>query len=292
MRTAVFCASLLFVLVLAACGSDNPGAAAGTAEPTPDQPPPPQLYEGDGMVLEQRDGPDAHGAELCLGGLRMSLPPQCGGIPLANWDWAAVGAEESRGGTTWGGYHVVGRYDGKTFTVVETGPSADRYEDLYRYENPCPAPEGGWRVADPEHSTQNDVGPAQAYATKQPDYVISFVDHLQPAREEFGPVVFVAAFTGDVERHEAEIRKRWNGPLCVVARDVPTEQELERIRTEVENRLPELGLELLGSGTGGFEPAVIIEVVVDVDGRAQALVDEEYGPGIVRFVPALRPVQE
>ena len=244
------------------------------------------------MVLERRDGPDADGAKLCLGGVRLSLPPQCAGIPVANWDWAAVGAEESRGGTTWGDYHVVGTYDGEVFTVIRAEAPARSFEDPYRYELPCPEPEGGWVAPDPPHNTQNDVAGARAYAGRQPDHVSSWVEHLEPEREEFGPVVFVAVFTGDAERHEAELRKVWSGPLCVVGRDLPTERELARIRSEVEARLPELGLELLGSGTGGFEPAVIIEVVVDVDGRAQALVDREYGPGIVRFVPALRPVQE
>jgi hypothetical protein len=46
-------------------------------------------------------------------------------------------------------------------------------------------------------------------------------------------VIVNAVFTGDAELHEAEIRKVWDGPLCVVARDVPTARELARIRKEV-----------------------------------------------------------
>ena len=85
--------------------------------------------------------------------------------------------------------------------------------------------------------------------------------------------------------------KRW-GPQRIGAEvDAESAKELARIRAEVEGRLPELGLVFLGSGTGGFPPTIYIDVLVDVDGRAQALVNEEYGSGIVRFLPALRPVR-
>ena len=59
--------------------------------------------------------------------------------------------------------------------------------------------------SEPQHAGY--VGPAQAYAKRQPDYVISWVDHLDEERQEFSPVVYVAAFTGDRERHEAQIRE-------------------------------------------------------------------------------------
>ena len=238
------------------------------------------------MVVEADDGP-----MLCVGAIRAILPPQCGNVPLENWDWGAVAGEQSMSGTTWGDYRVVGTFDGETFTVTETGPTDySEDDDIYRYDNPCPEPEGGWVVPSTGRSTQDDVGRPEAYARRQPDYVISWVDHLDEERQELSPVIYVAVFTGDRERHEAEIRKVWSGPLCVVERDLPTAEELERIRAEVEGRLHELGLVFLGSGTGGFEPTISIEVLIDVEGRAQALADEEYGPGIVRFLPALRPV--
>jgi hypothetical protein len=295
MRPLLLAAALLSGALAAGCGAGEPGSLGGStgAEPPPatlPAPDPDELLEGNGMVLDAGEGP-----ALCLGAVADSLPPQCAGIPIAGWDWAAVDDEQTSNGATWGDYHVVGTYDGEVFTVSDIGPRVlEDSEEPYRAENPCPEPAGGWEVIDPAQSTQEDIAPAYAYATEQPDYVTAFIEHLvEPTveNEGAGPVVFVAAFTGDVERHEAEIRKRWTGPLCVVARDVPTEQELERIRAEVENRLPELGLEFLGSGTGGFEPTVLIEVVADPDGRAQALVDEEYGAGVVRFAPALTPVE-
>ena len=81
-------------------------------------------------------------------------------------------------GTTWGEYHVVGTYDGEVFTVTETGPPTARTKRSTCYDNPCPEPEGGWVVRDPDRSTQDHVGPAQAYAKRQPGYVISWVDQI------------------------------------------------------------------------------------------------------------------
>jgi hypothetical protein len=284
----------LAVFWVSACGSGDPGAVGGSTSAAEEPPPtvstqgPKPLYEADAIVLEDGE----HGPMLCLGAIRMSLPPHCGDVPIADWDWRVVQGEELMAGTIWGGYHVVGTFDGEVFTVTEVGQFENVHEpDPYVSEIPCYEPEGGWKVSDPEHNTQEDADRAHAYARAQPDYAISWNDHLDEDLEEFGPVVFVAVFTGQADRHEAEIRKVWNGPLCVVERDVPPAQELARIRKQVESRLPDLGLRLLGSGTGGFPPAIFIEVVADVDGRAQEQVDREYGPGVVRFLPALRPVE-
>jgi hypothetical protein len=296
MRGLLLAVLALAALAASACGAGEPGAAGVSTSRSDEQPPeavpapdPSQVYEGSGTVLEAAE---EHGPELCLGAILTSLPPQCSGVPIANWDWKAVEGERSRSGTTWGDYHVVGTYDGEVFTVTEVGPPAyQEWEDIYRYETPCPEPEGGWVVPDPAHNTQEETRRAHAYARAQADYVISWNDHLEDELQEFGPVVLVAVFTGDAERHDAEIRKVWDGPLCLVARDLPTARELARIRKEVENRLPDLGLELLGSGIGGFPPTIFVDIVADEGGRAQAVIDDEYGPGIVRFVPALRPVQ-
>jgi hypothetical protein len=154
--------------------------------------------------------------------------------------------------------------------------------------SPCLEPEGGWTGL--EHATQDDDDQAVAYARSQPDYVTSWGTHLDPAAAEFSPVVLNVVFTGDGERHEAEIRKVWAGPLCVVERDVPTARELRGIRKEVEASLDELGLRMEWSAGPAVEPVVEIGVVVDVGGQAQAALDARYGPGVVRLIPALKPV--
>jgi hypothetical protein len=271
-------------LLLSACGASTPPDAPAPAVPKP-KPDPDQLYEANGMVLEDR----THGPMLCLGAVLESLPPQCGDVPIAGWDWQAVQGEETVGGTTWGSYHVVGKYDGETFTVTDVEPSENGLAETDPdFTSPCPEPPDGWPGLD--QATQNDDTAAHAYARSQPDYVTSWVTHLQPEKLEFGPVIVNVVFTGDAERHEEEIRKVWGGPLCVIERDVPSARELARIRKEVEAGLDELGLRMLWSDTSGVEPVIEIGVVVDVNGAAQSELDARYGPGVVRIVPALKPL--
>jgi hypothetical protein len=47
---------------------------------------------------------------------------------------------------------------------------------------------------------------------------------------------------------------------------------------------------MLWSSGPGVEPVVEVGVVVDAEGRAQAALDDRYGGGVVRLVPALTPV--
>jgi len=70
---------------------------------------------GQGMVL----GDGADGAQLCLGAVAESAPPQCAGIPLAEWSWDGLDGFETTGGVKWGSYAVQGTYDGTTFTVTQ-----------------------------------------------------------------------------------------------------------------------------------------------------------------------------
>ena len=286
--------ALVGCLLLSGCGAEREGArgtSTASSDPAPAPPTatpePEELYEADATVLES----EQHGPMLCLGGILLSLPPQCGSVPVANWDWDAVEGEESLNGTTWGVYHVVGTYDGESFTVVQTGQhEGESWRPEPVYQSPCPEPAGGW-VADPDHHTQEQDSRAHTYARSRPDYVISFVDHLDEELHEFSPVVFVAVFTGDRERHESEIRKVWDGPLCVVERDAPTDRELRRIRREAEASLAGLELEMLGSSTGGVPPQVEIEVVADPGGAGQDALDARFGVGLVELLPALRPVE-
>ena len=295
----------LLLLVLGACGAGEPGTSQAVAPPASTSAPA-RAYAADTLVLEQRAGPGTgagghpeHGPMLCLGGVAQSYPPQCGEVPITNWDWDAVEGEEKASGASWGRYHVVGTYDGETFTVTKVAPYEDHPPTFWSevdFTSPCQEPEGGWVAPDSEQALQQHASAANGYAQRQPDVVTSWVTHIAPdnldgAVDEFDPVIFNAVFTGDLERHEAEIRKRWPGPLCVVEGEGPTKRELNRIRTKAEAYLTdELGLHMLGSGTGGVEPVIEIGVVADPEGRAQAAVDARW-PGVVRLFPALRPVE-
>src|SRR5687768_15458670 len=148
MRTLVPAAALFLALLCAACGSGEPGAVGGSTGATDDAPPPTvpapdpgQLYEADGTVLEN----ESHGPELCLGGVALSLPPQCGGVSLANWDWDAVDGAQSGSGTTWGEFHVVGTYVDGVLTVTEVGPADPDgvdagYGTVRSFTSCCPEP--------------------------------------------------------------------------------------------------------------------------------------------------------
>jgi hypothetical protein len=291
MRKVVSVGLAALALLLAACGTQEQtvgGAGTSTTDSPPlTEPDPAPLYEANAMVLEAGD----RGPILCLGAVLTSLPPQCGDVPLAGWDWRSVKGEETAGDTTWGSYHVVGRYDGDSFAVTTVGPYEDDPSSFGTdpdLSSPCPEPDGGWSGLD--HATQEDAHSVAAYARSQTDYVTSWVTQLKPAKAEFGPVVVNVLFTGDRERHEADIRKFWGGPLCVVTRDVPTARELAQVRKEAEASLPELGLQMLWSSGPDVEPVIEIGVVADPGGQGQAAFDARFGPGLVRVIPALRPV--
>ncbi len=271
MRSLLVLASL--ALALAACGAESGPEPDREAAATP--PPADTLYEANTTVLEAgRAGP-----KLCLGGVRLSLPPQCGDVSVAGWSWDAVAGEESIGGTTWGEFDVVGTFDRDTFALVEAGPvrpDVGPSADDASSEPPCPEPEGGWIVTNPETTTQEHVRLAEAYARREREYVASWVHHLQDPSEleaeeyeEDIPVVYVAIFTAAAERHEGALRERWEGPLCVVERELPSAREASRIRTQAEASLEELGLQMLWSDEGGLAEAATIGVVADPGARAR-----------------------
>ena len=111
-------AATIAVLTLAACAASPASDGSSTDDrPTalPTSIPAPGQVSAQGTVL-QKDGDDA---QLCLGAVAESYPPQCTGLPIAGWDWDAVDGEEAASGVTWGAYAVWGTWDGATFTLDE-----------------------------------------------------------------------------------------------------------------------------------------------------------------------------
>jgi hypothetical protein len=70
---------------------------------------------GQGTVLQL----DGEPAELCLGAVAESYPPQCSGPEIIGWDWESVDGEESASSVTWGTYAVQGTWDGEQLTVTQ-----------------------------------------------------------------------------------------------------------------------------------------------------------------------------
>ena len=245
---------------------------------------------------------DGEGAELCLGGVADSLPPQCGGPRLLGWNWSDHrGDFEDVSGTRWGSFVVIGTFDGTNMTPTEVVPAAEwddpgtvRATDR-DFTSPCPVPEGGWQPIDPatttERTKQQAVRTAQALAT----YGELWVDQsINPAYGDpiTGPegemsmndprlLVLNVRVTDNLAQAEAAIREVWGGALCVsLARF--TDRELARIQRAM-NDVP--GITYSGRGDGRVEVGVTYD-----DGSLQAQVDREYGEGAVLIDSALRPV--
>lgn len=254
-----------------------------------------QRYTSTATVLESPD----HGPQLCLGGVNESLPPQCGGPDITNWDWSEV-ESDSESGTTWGIYTVVGTYDGTAFTLTEpaqppSAPNAGPPSDL---GTPCEEPDGGWAVVDEATATEAAMNEAIAYANEQSDFAGVWLD--QSINEELSnasddeiegiandptKLVLNVSFTGDVEQHEARLREVWGGALCVV-RAEHTEAELRDIQQELHEEYDGL----LSSGVETQAGRVMVSVIVD-DGSLQAELDDRYGEGVVEVGSALQPVE-
>lgn len=121
----------------ASFGSTLPGAPAGDVI-------------GQGTVIDTGSG-----AELCLGAVGESYPPQCSGIPIAGWSWDGLDGAESAGDTAWGSYAVQGGYDGKTLTLTQPPILLALYDPMMR-EDPTDGRAG--------KATDDDVDAVQATA--------------------------------------------------------------------------------------------------------------------------------
>jgi len=278
-------------LLLVGCATDASGGRT-PAKPTSAQE---QRYRATATVLQNRD----HGPELCLGFVADSFPPLCGGLPITNWRWDQVEGEQVADGTTWGTYRLVGTYDGARFTVVRSevpsptsGPSApEGFKDEFRPA--CPEPAGGWEVPDPSRRSERSLGPVTRAARAQPDFAGMWISHLAPmdhnVAEDAGEFVLNVAFTGDPARHQAQLRPRWGGRLCVT-RQQRSYRELLRIQHELQGSAgKELGLRVLGTSIDEYANAVDLQVVV-LEEQPRAALEARYGAGAVQATAALNPL--
>ena len=245
--------------------------------------PPVERYGGNGTVLQS----PAAAAELCLGAVAESLPPQCSGIPITNWDWDSVANEELASGVTWGSYHVVGTYDGRSFTVLEVDdPAATPDDSGVRFAAPCPEPEGGWVATDPTRVSDDDRQAAVRAAESEPDHAATWIDDLDPLRDsESGRYVLVLAFTGDLDAHREDIDRLWGGPLCVWEFG-RTFRELRSIQSQLGEIAHELGIEMLWSSIDVSRNQVELGVVITAP-ELEATLASRFGAGAVRIEPAL-----
>ncbi|HZD67418.1 MAG TPA: hypothetical protein VFA45_00410 [Actinomycetes bacterium] len=278
-------------LLLAGCATGAAGGGVPAQTSGPEEP----RYQGTGTVLQN----SRHGPELCLGGIAASLPPECDGLPITNWRWDQVEGEQTVSGTTWGAYRVVGTYDGTSFTVIRAelappAPPPDREEQFEAEpKSPCPEPEGGWSLPDPSRRSERYLGPVTRTARAQPDFAGLWLSYLEPmggdVAENPGEFVLNVAFTGELARHQAQLRPLWGGRLCVT-RQQRTYRELLRIQRELQGAAStQLGLRVLTTGIDEYANAVGLRAVV-LDTRAREAIDARYGAGAVKATAALTPV--
>jgi len=240
---------------------------------------PPAEVEADNTVLQDA----THGPELCFLVLT-SLPPKCGDVPIANWDWAQVDGEQTVGGTTWGDYHVVGHYDGRNLTLTQRpGPARPHLGtvdptspfSLDRLATPpCPTPPGGWQVVDP---SKVGLDAYQAFADgvkAQPDFAGMWQNRGGPPLAG----LYTVAFSGDLARHEAEIRRVWGGPVCITHHDhsvADLSAVLDRI--ERDARAGTLGLSLSSSTVDEVGDGLLLVFDWAPVPETTAMIEDRYG---------------
>jgi hypothetical protein len=280
----------IFLLLLSACAARDPDPGQpGQAAQGPEQ-----RYETTATVLESPD----HGPELCLGFVGDSFPPQCGGLPIPNWRWTQVQGEESRIGTTWGAYHLVGTYVGASFTLIAADraapvpPPSPAEQSKDALKTPCPEPAGGWPVSDPAKASRQEMDAARRVAAAQPDFAGLWLSSLEPIAnnlaEDPGEVVLNVAFTGDLQQHATELRRRWGGRLCVT-RHQRTMAQLRRIQRELTGAAGKhLGLRVLSSVPSNDHNVLDLHVVA-LNAQTRQAIQERYG-GAVHATAALTPV--
>lgn len=167
--------ALALALSLTSCsGDDGPvvasdpaggGAPAEAPQPPDVVPSAPGAVSSRGLatVIDTGDG-----AELCLGAVAESYPPQCSGPGVPAWDWADQrGMFEQQGAVRWGTFAVTGTWDGSSFGVTGAIPGA-----LYDAVMPVPVELPEPRV---DHSAEELQAISQDLSTL-PGYQGSSVD--------------------------------------------------------------------------------------------------------------------
>ena len=297
MRSSTLAAfGLPLAVLLVACGEQAEPDSAGTSVSTSASPTEtgseavalvPDGYDGRfrfvGTVLESPD----HGPQLCSF-VAYSYPPQCGGPDVVGWSWEGLGAE-SVNGTTWGSYLVVGTWEGERLHLTEPARADDgktghqEAADTPDFTSPCPPPEGGWRPVDPARTTTDTFERVSAVAAAEPDFAGFWIDQPPNGNNEPTRVIVNVRFTGDLERHERELREVWGGALCVSSAE-RTQDELNGVQ-EALNTLPGFS----GSGQDVVAGVVDARVFVATE-RQQRELDERFGVGVVRLSGLLEPI--
>ena len=149
-------------------------------------------------------------------------------------------------------------------------------------------------MPDPGRRSERHLEAVTRAAWAQPDFAGLWLSYLAPmggnVAEDPGEFVLNVAFTGDLDRHQAELRPRWGGRLCVTQQQ-RSYRRLLRIQRELQGDTGrDLGVRVLGTGIDEYANAVSLTVVVVLEERARQALTARYGPGAVRATAVLTPV--
>jgi hypothetical protein len=281
-RQRIIPSLLALCLVAAACAPDSAapgvgGGGAGPAVPPAEAP----LYATVTVVI------DAGGPVACVGGIALSLPPQCGGVPLIGFDWADVtfqdegGVRFTNGDTYLEGHFVDDRFE---VTLARDATDTDRpVSQAYDFSSPCEPPDGGWVIVDPGLVDDGAIGRARSYIERTGELSALWVTEPQLEMEMRDPArtILNVAVLDNVEEHEAAIREIYGGPLCVVLRTTSADQ-LRAVQADLTDEMQELGISTLGAD----ELRGVVSVgVTAVDPALEAQLAERFGEGVIEFDP-------
>ena len=292
-------AALAVCVPLVACGGPTVATSPSRQAPAatgdlPDSIPAPEGQVATRGLVTVLDAGD--GAELCLGGVAESLPPQCGGPSITGWNWADHdGDYQDVRGVRWGDFVVIGTFDGNTVTPNKAVP-ADEYDapaaEDAPHETACPEPAGGW-VVDAGRVARADYEAAMRTAGRLAGFASSFIDTSRDPRspeqmdqdsgdgaDNASSWIVNVAVTTDPAAAEAAIREVWGGGVCVTTSTV-TQRELRGVQRAIH------GADVPGFLSSGVDDGAVYLVVVHDDGSIQAWADDEFSDGLVRVWSAL-----
>ena len=241
-------------------------------------------YLGSGTVLQNKH----HGPQLCLGGVKTSLPVQCGGPDIPNWDWKRTPPTTAINESKDGMFVVHGVYVDGDFTLTRPPKpwkegDAQTEAPMRDFATPCPEPDGGWFPKDRPKLDEYAVDRAAPLAEKIPGYSELWLDQSNSEGTENDPneLILNVRVTKGVKGAEAAMQKVWKGALCV-SKAKHTNKALQKIQDEAQ--VMAKGLMLMSSSG---DDHVDVTVIVDEGGRLQKAFDTRYGLGTVRVSSAL-----
>lgn len=253
----------------------------------------PDGYDGRLRALATVLESPEHGPQLCWA-VMDSYPPQCGGPDVAGWDWSTI-EHESASGTRWGGYVLVGTFDGETFTlteqaVVDDGSLERPQGGQVDFATPCPEPVGGWSPVDADRATDAAFQEAIQIAQGADGYGGLWIDQRMSESEltegnSNDPRRFVlnVTTTGDVAALQNALREVWGGSLCV-SPAVRDEASLLDVQTALSG---DPGV--MGSAPDITTGQLVVQVFLATS-ELQRTYDERYGAGTVRLEGVMTPL--